>query len=122
MKFTDETIGNVKVLHLKGKLIEGTETHKLCAAFDDAIATGMQRVVMDFKNVKLLNSAGIGEIIACINTLRARGGDVYFANLHDESLKYMHLTKIDTVVKAFDSVEAALADFTGLSEMQSYIT
>jgi anti-sigma B factor antagonist len=110
MEFTEETIGNVKVLHLQGKLIEGTDTHKLSAVFENAAVKNIQFVVMDFQDVRLLNSAGIGEIIACISTLRKCGGDVYFANLHDESLKYMQITKIDTVVKAFDSIEAAVAD------------
>ncbi|GEM_PF-3987141 len=51
------------------------------------------------------------KIIACLNAIRDRGGDIRFANLHDASEQYFHLTKLETVVQVFGAVETAIASF-----------
>jgi anti-anti-sigma factor len=76
---------------------------------------------MDFSGVHWINSLGIGAIIACLNALRQRGGDIRFANLHDATRQYFHISKLETVVKICDSVDEAVTSFAGeqLAEQQS---
>jgi anti-sigma B factor antagonist len=111
MEFTETTFGKVKVYHLKGKIMGGPETQVMCNHLKDLIDAGAQWLVMDLQEVRWINSAGVGGIIACLTTLRKRGGDVRFANLHDASRHYFHITKLETVVKIFDSVDEAVASF-----------
>jgi anti-anti-sigma factor len=111
MEFTEETFGKVKVYHLNGKIMGGSETQRMCMHLKELIDTGAQWLVMDMQGVQWINSAGVGAIIACLTTLRKRGGDVRFANLHDAGRHYFHITKLETVVKIFDSVDEAVASF-----------
>ncbi len=111
MEFTEETAGPVKVFHLGGKITGDAKTQMLCDRLKELIDAGTRSLVMDFRSVRWINSLGIGVIIACLNTLRNNGGDIRFANLHDATQQYFHITKLETVVEMFDSVEEAVASF-----------
>jgi anti-sigma B factor antagonist len=89
----------------------GPETQVMCSHLKELIDAGTQCLVMDLQDVQWINSTGIGAIVACLTTLRKRGGDVHFANLHDATAYYFHITKLETVVKIFDRVDAAVASF-----------
>ncbi|MCI0693544.1 STAS domain-containing protein [candidate division KSB1 bacterium] len=111
MQFTEETFGKVTVYHLSGKIMGGPETQVMCSHLKELIDAGTQWLVMDLQDVQWINSTGIGAIISCLITLRKRGGDVRFANLHDATALYFHITKLETVVKIFDRIDAAVASF-----------
>jgi anti-sigma B factor antagonist len=113
MEFTEETVGPVMVFHLGGKIMGDTKTKMLCDRLKGLIDAGTRSLVMDFRNVRWINSLGVGAIIACLNTLRERGGDIRFANLHDATQQYFHISKLETVVKICASVDEAVASFTG---------
>jgi anti-sigma B factor antagonist len=111
MEFTEETLGPVKVFHLNGKIMGDAKTQVLCDRLKELINAGAQALVMNFDNVRWINSLGIGVIIACLNTLRQHGGDVRFANLQGTAQKYFQISKLETVVKIFNSVDEAVASF-----------
>jgi anti-anti-sigma factor len=111
MEFTEETVGPVKVFRLGGKIMGEAGTQMLCDRLKALIDAGTRSLVMDFHSVRWINSLGIGAIIACLNTLRERGGDIRFANLHDATRQYFHISKLETVVRVFDGVDQAVASF-----------
>ncbi len=111
MEFTEETFGKVKVYHLSGKIMGGAETQMMCGHLKELIDAGTQWLVMDLHDVQWINSSGIGAIISCLIMLRKRGGDVRFANLHEATAHYFHITKLETVVKIFDRIDEAVASF-----------
>jgi anti-sigma B factor antagonist len=111
MEFTEETFGEVKVFHIGGKIMGGPETQEMCDHLKELIAAGTQSLVMDFQGVQWINSTGIGIIISCLTTLRNRGGDVRFANLHGATQRYFEITKLEKVVKVFETIDQAVASF-----------
>ncbi len=111
MEFTEDTFGKVKVYHLSGRIMGGPETQAMRSRLKELIDAGTQWLVMDFREVQWINSTGIGVIVSCLTTLRKRGGDLRFADLHDAAAHYFHLTKLETVVKIFDGVDEAVASF-----------
>ena len=111
MEFTEDTIGSVKVFHLSGKIMGGPETEQMCDHFKGVISSGTQSLVMDFQNVQWINSTGIGIIISCLTTLRNRGCDVRFANLHSATKRYFEITRLEEIVKKYGSVDEAVASF-----------
>ena len=111
MEFTEGTFGDVKVFHIGGKIMGGPETQEMCDHLKELIAAGTQSLVMDFQGVQWINSTGIGIIISCLTTLRNRGGDVRFANLHGATQRYFEITKLEKVVKVFDTIDEAVESF-----------
>jgi anti-sigma B factor antagonist len=112
MEFTEETVEQVKIFHLKGKIMGGPETKVMCNYLKNFIDAGTQSLVINFREVPWVNSNGVGAIIACLTTLRRRGGDVRFANLHGAARQYFHITRLETVIQIFDSVDEAVGSFT----------
>ena len=111
MQFREERIGNVLVFRLHGKLMGDPETAAACVRFKQVIAEGSRQIVMDFRDVRWINSAGIGTIIACLSTARKLDGDVRFANLGSATKRYFHITKLEMVVKMYDFVDEAVRSF-----------
>ena len=111
MKFTEETVKSIVVFHLQGKLMGGPEMQAMCDRLQELIRAGTKSMVMDFQNVRWINSAAIGTIIGCLTTLRNKGGDVRFANVQGASRHYFHITKLESIIKAFDHVDEAVKSF-----------
>jgi len=111
MEFNEETVGQVKIFHLKGKIMGGPETQVVCNHLKNVIDTGVQSLVINFRDVPWINSMGVGGIVACLTTLRRRGGDIRFANLHGAARQYFHITRLETVIQIFDSIDEAVGSF-----------
>ncbi|MDZ7269523.1 MAG: STAS domain-containing protein [candidate division KSB1 bacterium] len=111
MSFIEENRGPITIFHLQGKIMGDPETQMMCTRLKDMIAGGVNCLVMDFGQVQWINSSGIGAIIACLTALRDHGGDIRFANLHHMTQRYFHLTRLETVVQTYPSVEEAVASF-----------
>jgi anti-anti-sigma factor len=114
MKFSEETIGAVRVFHLEGKIMGGPESQAMCDYLKSLVDTGTRSLVMDFDNVQWINSNGVGIVIACLTGLRNSGGDLCFANVHGAAKHYFEITRLDTVVKVFGTIEEAVASFSVL--------
>jgi hypothetical protein len=60
MEFTEETVDKVRVYHLKGKIMGGPEMQAICNRLKDLIDVGTKWLVMDLREMKRINSAGVG--------------------------------------------------------------
>ncbi|UCE20089.1 MAG: STAS domain-containing protein [Gemmatimonadota bacterium] len=112
MKFEEETFGDVQILHLQGKIMGGPETQVLRHRLEELVAFDTRFLVIDFQNVKWINSTGIGAIIHCLSILRSRGGDIRFANLHGETLLYIQVMNLGKIIRTFNSIDEAVASFS----------
>ena len=112
MELAEETFGSIKVLHLQGKIMGGPETQVMRDRFNELIAGGTKFLVINFQDVRWINSTGIGVIISCLTTLRNRSGDVRFANLQGQTQQYINIMNLEKVVKIFKSVDEAVASFS----------
>ena len=70
------TQGDVSVLKFSGKMtIDGGDV-KLRGAFGELLQSGQRYFVFDLRALSSMDSAGLGEIIACHKTAREHGGGV----------------------------------------------
>ena len=113
MKFIEQEKNGVLILHLSGKIMDAGAFTDLCKNLKSRIGKGTKNVLFDFRNVRWINSTGIGSILGCLTTLQKKGGDVRFVNLVGATRRYFEMTKIDTVVKIYDHLDDAVADFSG---------
>ena len=112
LTFTEKKIGIVTVFHLDGKIIGDIYTRKLCNRIKTLNEENMKYIVFDFRNVKWLNSLGIGSLMGCLTSLRSKGGDLRFANVHNSALKYFKITKLDTVLDIFYTIDSAVNSYS----------
>jgi anti-anti-sigma factor len=79
---------------LKGRMLGTPECYELLETIRDGVRDGLSRVVMDMKQVDMINSAGVGIIAAIITSANNQGGQLVLVGLQDrcrQVLEIMHL-------------------------------
>ncbi len=104
--------GDVVVFELTGKFlgrIDGPSFKKTLNGYKEA---GVKKVVVDLARADLMDSSGIGEMIAGLTSMRNAGGDMLLANLKTRIRNVFLMTRLlGSVFQEHDSLEAALAGF-----------
>lgn len=111
MKFEKRIEGDVVLVQLGGKYINGAETENLSDQLQDLTSIGYNKVVIDFEGVRWINSPGIGVLIKWLRILRENGGDMVFANTGEKIKRYLEITKLITIIQTFDSPQDAINSF-----------
>jgi len=68
------TIGEVRLLEFRGKIVRGAGDREMRERFCAAQAGGGTKFVFDLREVSFLDSAAIGEMVACLKRARNREG------------------------------------------------
>ena len=112
LTFREETIGNVKIFHLDGKIIGDADTNEVCSRIKNLSEDDIKNFVINFRNVKWINSLGLGSLMGCLTSLRNKGGDLRLANVHDAAMKYFKITKLDSVIEIFGTIDGAVNSYS----------
>ncbi len=75
------------------------------------VRVGQPKLVVSFANVKYLSSAMIGVIMALHKKITAAQGGLRLANVSPMIMEVLKLTRLDKVLKIFDSTDKALVNF-----------
>lgn len=110
LTFKEETIDQVKIFRLAGKIIGGKDTSGLSNRIE-ATLEKYKHFILDFEKIKWINSDGIGAIIACIKIIRKNGGLLRFTNVHNVVEIYFRFTKLETIVKIYQNIPDAIQSF-----------
>jgi anti-sigma B factor antagonist len=77
-------------------------------AVEKRMDEGARRVVVDFAEVKYLDSSGVGALIRLLQKARALGGELRVASLGGTPRKVLEMSNILSILKTSTDVEAAL--------------
>jgi anti-sigma B factor antagonist len=64
---------------------------------DAVVADRPRRVSVDFAQLTLIDSSGVGSIVSLFKRVKADGGQVVVVNAHDQPLAVLKLLKLDKV-------------------------
>jgi len=70
---------------------------------------GLQNVVMDLADVTMIDSAGLGVLIALLKLVGERGGDLRLAGLQKRVRLVFEITRTHRIFEIFDTAEEAVA-------------
>lgn len=98
-------------------VIDTLTASELEEVFETLLKRDRYRIIVDLAGVDYISSAGWGIFISNIRDVRANGGDIKLANMVSNVYEIYDLLEFDNVLKAYDSVEAARADF-GVGEQK----
>lgn len=105
--------GDVVVLSLKGNLLGEPEISKLREKVYSLLQENKKHVVIDLGNVKVVNSMGLGALVASLVSMRKKGGDVCLARLSERVEAVIVITHLMKVFRIYDTVERAVKSFYG---------
>jgi len=108
VKITTNSHENILVVALQGNILgepEGTELRKL---IKDNAERGSKKIVLDCKELHVVNSSGLGLIIAFVISVRNLGGEMCLANMNSKVEALMVLTRLTHAIKTFDTLGRAI--------------
>lgn len=112
MPFKAREHGDAVVFELSGKFlgsIDGPAFRDTLRGYKEA---GVKKVVVDLAKADLMDSSGIGEMIAGLTSMRNAGGDMCLANLQTRIRNVFLMTRLlGSVFEDYESVDVALASF-----------
>lgn len=85
---------------------EGADLHERLQA-----SGAPARVVVDLSPLTLVNSSGLGQLVAALTTLRSQGGDLRLASVPPRVEQLFVLTRLASVFQRFPDVDAAVASY-----------
>ena len=111
MKAGIREIGNVAILDLSGKITIGEGDVVLREKVNELLDGGKTRILLNLSKVKYMDSAGIGELVACYKRATEKSGTVKLLNPSGKVYDLLQLTKLEEVFETYRDEPEALASF-----------
>jgi anti-sigma B factor antagonist len=105
------SLGQVKVLKLRGKLSLGESVDRLRADLYELMDNGDTRIVLDLSEVPIIDSSGIGLLVKSLTSAKQLGGSIRLLNpskFVNQTLKMIGLLNLFDV---FEDQQRAIASF-----------
>ncbi|MFO0322480.1 MAG: STAS domain-containing protein [Bacteroidota bacterium] len=104
-KITEEN--NIQILTISGELIDKNQAIDLLKAFEELLETGVNKILIDIKDLKYLNSSGLNVLIQILTKTRLAGGDSVIYNVNSKINELLIITKLHTLFKIAENKEKA---------------
>lgn len=111
MKSNVRQIGHVSVVDLSGKITIGEGDVALRNAVQEILDSGNQHILLNLEKVSYMDSAGIGELVACYKRAKEKEGSVKLLNPSGKVYDLLSLTKLEEVFDTFKDEKEALVSF-----------
>ena len=103
LKITSREVEGVVVLGLDGRVVLGEETIALRDSVKALLTEGRKKIVLDLKNVTMIDSSGLGAMVSCHSSAKAAGATLRLCNLGTRTNELLQMTKLLTVFEVSDT-------------------
>ena len=100
---------DITLLELAGKISLGRESQKIEAMVQDLLRQEEKKIILDISRVDHLDSTGIGILAYCYGTVNRSNGELRIAGASGKVLHLLQITRLDSVLPLYHSVEAAVS-------------
>ena len=111
LQIVEKETNGVTVLALIGRVVLGDESNQLRTKLKDLISSGKTKLVLDLAEVKYIDSAGLGTLVAGFTSAQNHGANMKLANLTTKFDEQLHITKLVTVFDVHNTVDEAVKSF-----------
>jgi anti-sigma B factor antagonist len=102
---------DVKIIKLRGRLNLGDSVDRMRQTFDDLMADGAIRFVVDLGEVPMVDSSGIGLLVRCLTAAKQSAGSLKLLAPSKFAVQTLRMTGLLNLFEIFDDVEQAVASF-----------
>ena len=115
MRYNIRQNGSVTIVDLSGRfgLSEAAPERELTLhlVIRDLVASGSRKLVLNLGGVTHIDSAGIGEFVACFTTVRSQGGALKIVNPPKQVKELLRLTRVDMIIDVIGDEAAAVNSY-----------
>ena len=102
---------DVKVIKLRGRLNLGDAVDRARQTFDDLMAAGDVRFVVDLGEVTMVDSSGIGLLVRSLTAAKQSAGALKLLNPSKFAVQTLRMTGLLSLFEVFDNLEQAVDSF-----------
>ena len=110
MTYKHNIINKVLSLQLEGDLISENHGPELISIVNDAINNELVSCAIDIKNVRYVNSSGIGVLITILTKFRNKGGELVLVKRWEWVQKLLVITKLNCIFTIVPDLDHALKE------------
>lgn len=112
MSIEERVVGNVAVLLIMGDMtMQASGSARVTDSVRRALQEGHDRLVLDLRRVRYVDSVGLGDLLEAYFAARSRGAALKLLNVTRQLNDLLVLTKLLTVFECYDREGDALASF-----------
>ncbi len=111
MKATVRDASNVQIVDLKGKITLGGGDVVVRDVVSNLLKEGHKQIVLNLSKVDYIDSAGIGELVACKKRAMAKDGDVKLLMPSESVYKVLSMVALHLIFDISDSEAKAVGSF-----------
>jgi len=104
-------IDGVSVVELDGRIVLGDESNSVRERLKCLITGGKKKIVLNMSNIKYIDSAGLGALVAAHVSAKTQGASVRLCNLGQKFHEVLQVTRLLTVFDVYDTQAAAVSSF-----------
>jgi anti-sigma B factor antagonist len=108
LKITNREVDGVAVLALEGRIVLGEETVALRETVKSLFAAGTKKLVLDLKNVTMMDSAGLDTLVIAHTSAKSSGAALRLCNLGIRINELLQITKLVNVFEVSNSEAEAV--------------
>ena len=111
MKANVRQIGHVSVVDISGKITIGEGDVVLRDKVNELLDGDNKHILLNLEKVSYMDSAGIGELVACYKRAKEKDGTVKLLNPSGKVYDLLQLTKLEEVFETFREESKGLVSF-----------
>jgi anti-sigma B factor antagonist len=111
LKITTGEVHGIAVVWLEGRIVLGEETSALREKVKSLLAKGNKKVVLNMNNVTLIDSSGLGSLVAAYSAAKSGGASLRLCNLGSKFNELLQITRLVTIFDVSGTEDEAVAAF-----------
>jgi anti-sigma B factor antagonist len=119
LEYKNRQQGDVTILDLSGRISVGEALAfgpgsglVLGDVIRELARKGQKRILLNLKDVKYIDSSGLGDIVRSATSLRRDGGDLKLLSPAPIILEVLHVTRLDKILEIKDDELLAVRSFS----------
>lgn len=119
IRMTNSEVDGVSVVELDGRIVLGEESNSLREKIKSLLAEGKKKIILNMANIKYIDSAGLGTLVAAHLSAKTQGASVRLCHLGNKFHEVLQMTKLLTVFDVYDTEAAAVSSFQSFAAANS---
>lgn len=110
VQITSQKDGNVVSVFLSGQALDASNVQRFRNE-TSSLFENEKYFVLVLRDLKFVDSSGIGALLSCLRKAHSNGGDVKLAELPANVLSLFELVRMDRLFEVFEDRESAVASY-----------
>jgi anti-sigma B factor antagonist len=108
MNLKTEANGNRMIIFVREERLDAHNSEELKAEMNSLFAAGSKELIVDLKDVRFIDSSGLGALVSGFKNASTRQGSLKLAGLQTQVKSMFELTRLHRVFDIFQTVDEAL--------------